>query len=32
MADFKEVKDLIDAQGTAWEEFKRTNDARLAAI
>jgi HK97 family phage major capsid protein len=28
----KEVKDLIDAQGVAWEEFKKANDARLSAI
>lgn len=32
MADISEVKNLIDAQGRAWEEFKRTNDERLKSI
>lgn len=32
MGDFSEVKSLIEAQGRAWEEFKRTNDERLAKI
>jgi HK97 family phage major capsid protein len=27
-----ELKSLIEAQGTAWEEFKRTNDERLAKM
>lgn len=27
-----EIKTLITAQGTAWEEFKRTNDERLAKL
>lgn len=30
MADFNEVKSLIEEQNRAWEEFKRTNDAILA--
>jgi HK97 family phage major capsid protein len=32
MSDFTEIKGLIEAQGTAWEAFKKANDARLAAI
>lgn len=32
MSDFNEVKRLIETQGQAWEEFKRTNDARIAAL
>lgn len=28
----EELKKLIEAQAVAWEEFKKTNDARLAAI
>jgi HK97 family phage major capsid protein len=32
MSDLNEVKNLIEAQGTAWEAFKKANDARLAAI
>jgi HK97 family phage major capsid protein len=32
MADMNEVKDLIESQGRAWEEFKHTNDARLKAL
>lgn len=31
MAEISEVKNLIDAQGRAWEEFKKTNDAMLEA-
>lgn len=27
--DIKSIKDLLDKQGTAWEEFKKTNDASL---
>lgn len=27
-----EIKQAIDAQGRAWEEFKSTNDARLKAL
>lgn len=27
-----ELKSLIEAQGTAWEEFKRTNDERIAKM
>jgi HK97 family phage major capsid protein len=30
--DNKEVLDLLDRQGKAWEEFKKTNDQRLAEI
>jgi HK97 family phage major capsid protein len=29
--ELKEVKDLIEKQGQAWEEFKKTNDAAIAA-
>jgi HK97 family phage major capsid protein len=32
MSDFTEVKGLIEAQGKAFEEFKATNDARLAEL
>lgn len=32
MSDLSEVKSLIEAQGAAWEEFKKTNDARLVAV
>lgn len=32
MNDMTEVKNLIESQGKAWEEFKRVNDERLAAI
>jgi len=28
----EEIKDLVTKQGTAWEEFKKANDARLKAI
>ncbi len=30
--DLSEVKSLLTAQGTAWEEFKKTNDERLAKL
>lgn len=30
MADISEVKNLIEAQGRAWEEFKKTNDEIVA--
>jgi HK97 family phage major capsid protein len=30
--DVTEIKGLVEAQHKAWEEFKKTNDARLAAI
>lgn len=30
--EMKEVKELIEKQGKAWEKFKETNDARLKAI
>lgn len=30
--DLSEVKNLVTAQGTAWEEFKKTNDERLAKL
>ncbi len=29
MSDLSEIKNLIEAQGTAWEEFKTVNDQRL---
>jgi HK97 family phage major capsid protein len=29
--ELKEVKDLIEAQGRAWEEFKKANDAAIEA-
>lgn len=32
MSDMSEVKRLVEDQGRAWEEFKATNDARLAAL
>lgn len=32
MADMNEVKSLIESQGRAWEEFKKTNDERLAKL
>jgi HK97 family phage major capsid protein len=31
MIETKEIKDAIDAQGKAWEEFKVENDAKWAA-
>ena len=30
--DLGEIKSLMTAQATAWEEFKRTNDERLAKL
>lgn len=30
--DLSEIKNLVDAQGTAWVEFKKTNDERLAKL
>lgn len=30
--EVKDIADLIDKQGKAWEEFKTTNDARIKAI
>jgi HK97 family phage major capsid protein len=32
MMDLSEVKSLVEAQGSAWEEFKKTNDERLAKL
>lgn len=32
MADFQEVKSLIEAQAKAWHDYKDANDARLAQI
>lgn len=32
MSDALELKTAIEAQGRAWEEFKKANDSRLAAI
>lgn len=31
MSDLSEIKQLFEAQNTAWEEFKKTNDQQLAA-
>ena len=31
MSDLSEVKNLIEEQGRAWEEFKRTNDELVKA-
>ena len=31
MSDISEFKSLLEAQGTAWEEFKKANDALLQA-
>jgi len=30
--EIKDIADLVTAQGKAWEEFQKANDARLAAI
>lgn len=30
--EIKDIADLIDAQGKAWTEFQKANDARIAAI
>lgn len=30
--DFKEIKTLLESQGAAWEEFKKTNDERLTKL
>lgn len=32
MSEAHEIKKLIEDQGTAWEQFKQANDARLKAI
>lgn len=32
MSDLSEIKQLVESQGTAWEEFKRTNDERIAKM
>lgn len=32
MSDMLELKNLLEEQGRAWEEFKRTNDSRIDAI
>jgi len=31
VSDILEIKKIIEAQGQAWEEFKKTNDALIAA-
>src|SRR5881409_184501 len=31
MSDLSEVKGILEAQGVAWEEFKKTNDALIKA-
>jgi HK97 family phage major capsid protein len=30
--EIKDIADLVEAQGKAWDEFQKANDARLAAI
>ena len=30
--EIKDLAELIESQGKAWEEFKKANDARVAAI
>lgn len=30
--DMTEIKNLIEAQGTAWETFRKTNDERIAKL
>ena len=30
--DLSEIKNLVTAQGAAWEEFKKTNDERIAKL
>jgi len=30
--DLSEIKSLVEAQGKAWDEFKKTNDERLKAL
>ncbi len=32
MVDLTEIKDLVDEQGQAWDEFKKANDERLEAL
>lgn len=32
MSDMLEIKKILETQGQAWEEFKRTNDERLAKM
>lgn len=32
MSDLSEIKNLVEAQGRAWEEFKKTNDERIKAV
>lgn len=32
MADLEKVAELIEEQGKAWEEFKKSNDARLKVL
>ncbi len=32
MSDLSEIKTLVEAQGTAWEQFKQANDERLAKM
>lgn len=32
MSDLSEIKNLVDAQGTAWEQFKKANDERIAKL
>lgn len=32
MSDLSEIKNLVEAQGRAWEEFKKANDERIAKL
>lgn len=32
ITEVKQIKDLLDAQGTAWAEFKKVNDERIAKL
>ena len=32
MTDLSEIKNLIETQGRAWDEFKSANDARIKSI
>lgn len=32
MSDISEIQNLVEAQGKAWDEFRKANDARLAQI
>lgn len=32
MSDISEIQNLVEAQGKAWDEFRKANDARIAQI